>query len=150
MSNKTTVSSKVQIGTVTILRDRKYEDIIVPTGSYPVYVENGAIYWEMEGYSSVWEGEARFERVEPGSSLFLVYPPQGDVITGTKPVPIRSREYSVDEFALFLETDILCRRGPERRLVFQFLAYPGESDQLAEMTRRFAGAYSAGDQGGVS
>lgn len=116
------MSNKPQIGSVTILKDRKYGDIVVPAGSYPVYSEDGKIFWEMEGFDSVWEGEARIEPIEPG--MFMVHPARGDVITGTKPQTVRSRVYSTDELAEFVETDILCRKGPERRLVFDFFAYP--------------------------
>lgn len=56
------LTDRIQIGTVTILKDRKYyEKTLVPSGAYPVYfdLEKELIYWEMQGYPSKWEGEAK-------------------------------------------------------------------------------------------
>lgn len=145
MSDIQTVSNIIQIGTVTILRDRKYEEVVVPSGTYPVYLDQGSIYWEMEGYRSKWEGEARLERLWPGS--FKVYPARGDVIIDTTPVKVCSAKKSIDDFDLFIQTDVLCRRGPERRLVFTFLAYPDSKNNLSELTHRLSESASVGDQG---
>lgn len=137
---------RAQIGTVRILKDRKYRDVMVPLGIYPVYIDvDDSIYWEMAGYPVKWESGARIEKIEGigdhQGSMLMVYPPRGDVIVDTAAVSVRSQVFTVEEFNSFVSDDILCRRGPECRLQFEFLAYPLYPDgceMLSELTSRLA------------
>lgn len=104
---------KTQIGTVTLLQDRVYEDVSVPAGTYPVYRDDDSVYWEMQGYPSSVVGG--FERV--GEGMFMLSP-QHDVIVSPNPIEYQSVTFEVAEFQYFITSDPLCVRGSAQRLQF--------------------------------
>lgn len=124
---------RVQIGTVTTLRDRAYavnpdDDIndpntvvgLFPAGEYPVFREGDVIYWEIENaIPSLWVFELR----SLGDGMFTSESP-GHRPTGDPPVKVRSKRFTLAEFEEFRTTDFSCLPGPEQRLSFDVQVMP--------------------------
>lgn len=102
-----------QIGLVTILRDRYYDDVLVPAGTYPVLKAGSEIFWRMDGYPATQE-ETKIERL--GDGLFGIWP-GGDMVTSAVAVKHESKRFSASQFSALLELP-LCQPGEEQRLSF--------------------------------
>jgi hypothetical protein len=99
----------LQIGTVTLLRDRVYGEVSVPAGTYPIIKNNNIIYFQMVGYPII--PASSFER--HGDGLFSWS--DEDRLSGTKLVDVKSKSWTWEDFIKLLQ-DPLCLPGEEQRL----------------------------------
>ena len=96
---------RVQIGTVETLRNRVYpmpgstlgaaETVLVEPGVYPIFLEGGLVFWEMDGKLNRVEAETEMISGRPGDSLNLMTvhdAPEG------QPVRTQSRPVTPEKF----------------------------------------------------
>lgn len=118
--------SRRQIGTVRTLKLRIYPmdpaadvadpetpSVQVQPGEYPVYLEDGKIYWEMTGKAN----KAMVVDSERYSENLHLLTTKYDQTSGGGDVTVKSAAYEPQRFAGFLE-DEMCLPGPQQRLAF--------------------------------